>query len=87
MFVRRFHSEIIFHLFSVLFFDLLYFILLIMLMIQENVWLSLSSLVVFGYLHLQYFRNFCRNIRWTFVFPHVVFPVLLSLITFLTYTL
>jgi hypothetical protein len=43
--------------------------------------------VVFGYLHLQYFRNFCRNIRWTLVMPHIIFPVLLSVIAFLTYTL
>jgi hypothetical protein len=43
--------------------------------------------VVFGYLHLQYFRNFCRNIRWTFVAPHIIFPVLLSLVSFLTYAI
>ncbi len=87
MFLRRYHGEIIFHLFSLIFFDLIYFIVLMMLMIQENLWLCLSSLLVFGYLHLQYFRSFCRNIRWTLIMPHVIFPVLLSLIAFLTYTL
>lgn len=87
MFLRRFHSEIIFHLFSLIFFDLLYFILLLMLLGHENPALCLVTLTVFGYLHLQYFRNFCRNIRWTFVLPHIIFPILLSLIAFLTYAL
>jgi hypothetical protein len=87
MFIRRFQGEIIFHLFSLIFFDLIYFIVLMMLLVQENLWLCLTSLLVFGHLHLQYFRNFCRKIRWPLVMPHIIFPTLLSLIAFLTYTL
>lgn len=86
MYIRRFHSEIIFHLFSLIFFDLIYFIVLMLLLLQhEALWLGLGSILVFGYLHLRYFRSFCREIRWTYVTPHIVFPCLLTLIAFLTY--
>ncbi len=85
MFIRRYHGEIIFHLFSLIFFDLIYFMLLIMLLIRENVWFCLATFAVFGYLHLRYFRSFCRSVRWAYVTPHLVFPVLLSLVAFLTY--
>jgi len=85
VFVRRFHGEIIFHLFSLIFFDLLYFILLILLLIHESPGLCVASLSVFGALHFMYFRNFCRKVRWTYVIPHIAFPILLSLIVFLTY--
>ena len=85
LFIRRYHGEIIFHLFSLVFFDLIYFILLLMLLIQESPGIALFSLFVFGYLHLQYFRNFCRRVRWSYVFPHIAFPVMLSIIAFLVY--
>jgi hypothetical protein len=86
MFIRRFNNEIIFHLFSLIFFDLIYFIVLMMLLLQRNdFWLGIASIVVFGSLHFRYFRSFCREIRWTYVTPHVVFPLLLTLIAFLTY--
>ncbi len=87
MYIRRFHSEIIFHLFSLIFFDLIYFIVLMLLLLQhEDPWLGLGSIVVFGYLHLRYFRSFCREIRWTYITPHIAFPCLLTLIALLTYT-
>ena len=62
MYIRRFHSEIIFHLFSLIFFDLIYFIVFMLLLLQrEALWLGIGSIVVFGYLHLRYFRSFCRD--------------------------
>ncbi|MDX1764140.1 MAG: hypothetical protein R3231_07460 [bacterium] len=85
MFIRRYHGEIIFHLFSLVFFDLIYFILLLLLLIKESPGMALFSLLVFGYLHLQYFRNFCRRVRWSYVFPHIAFPVMLSIVAFLVY--
>jgi hypothetical protein len=85
MYIRRYHGEIIFHLFSLIFFDLIYFVLFMMLLIKESPALALFSLFVFGYLHLQYFRNFCRKIRWTYVLPHIAFPILLSLAALLVY--
>ena len=85
MFIRCYHGEIIFHLLSLIFFDLIYFIALMLLLIQESPWISLCSILVFGYLHLSCFRRACRGIRWPFVIPHMVFPVLLMLVAFLTY--
>jgi len=87
MFIRRYHGEIIFHLLSLFFFDLIYFMALMLLLIRESPWVSLFSILVFGYLHLICFRKACRDIRWPFVIPHMVFPLLLllMLIAFLTY--